>query len=122
MGSFVLQKGCNSLDMILRILPPCLFHRLTGLYCPGCGGTRSIYALLTGRIGQSLYYHPIIIYTVVCFLWYYAKVTIQKVSRQKYILYMPQPELLLKAAAVLVVLNCLIRNLMLLIGGITLSL
>jgi hypothetical protein len=28
--------------------PICLFHALTGWNCPGCGGTRSLYALLHG--------------------------------------------------------------------------
>lgn len=31
------------------IYPVCLFHQWTGLNCPGCGGTRSAYALLHGR-------------------------------------------------------------------------
>jgi len=29
--------------------PVCQFHRLTGLNCPGCGGTRAAYALLHGN-------------------------------------------------------------------------
>lgn len=35
--------------------PPCLFHSLTGLNCPGCGATRAVYALLHGRIGEALH-------------------------------------------------------------------
>lgn len=35
-------------------LPKCLFHQLTGLYCPGCGATRALSALLHGDIRASL--------------------------------------------------------------------
>ncbi len=30
-------------------LPPCLFYKLTGLYCPGCGSTRMLYYLVHGH-------------------------------------------------------------------------
>ncbi len=30
-------------------LPPCLFHFVTGLPCPGCGGTRAFVSLLKRR-------------------------------------------------------------------------
>jgi hypothetical protein len=29
--------------------PVCQFHKWTGLNCPGCGGTRAVYALLHGE-------------------------------------------------------------------------
>jgi hypothetical protein len=35
------------------VLPPCLFHALTHLYCPGCGVTRALYALLHGDIALA---------------------------------------------------------------------
>lgn len=41
---------------------PCLFRRITGLYCPGCGGTRAVLYLLRGNIGRSLWYHPLVGY------------------------------------------------------------
>jgi hypothetical protein len=34
--------------------PVCQFHRLTGLNCPGCGGTRAVYALLHGEFFTAL--------------------------------------------------------------------
>lgn len=47
---------------------PCVFHSLTGLYCPGCGGTRAVRALLKGDLWMSFQYHPLVLYTVFAFL------------------------------------------------------
>lgn len=43
---------------------PCVFHSVTGAYCPGCGGTRAVKALLAGDLAASFRFHPIIVYTV----------------------------------------------------------
>ena len=40
------------------IFMPCLFHAMTGFYCPGCGGTRAVAALLRGDLVSSFCYHP----------------------------------------------------------------
>ena len=34
----------------VAIFPPCLFHELTGLDCPGCGGQRAFHQLLHGHL------------------------------------------------------------------------
>jgi hypothetical protein len=34
--------------------PACPLFRLTGLYCPGCGGLRSAYAVAHGDLGTAL--------------------------------------------------------------------
>lgn len=45
----------------------CGFRQLTGLYCPGCGGTRAILALARGRVLSSFYYHPLPLYFVILY-------------------------------------------------------
>lgn len=37
----------------------CLFRKLTGLPCPGCGMTRSFCALAKGHWQQALQFHPL---------------------------------------------------------------
>ena len=36
-------------------LPKCMFHQMTGLYCPGCGATRALSAMLHGDVKASLH-------------------------------------------------------------------
>lgn len=50
----------------LRI--PCVFRAVTGMYCPGCGGTRAVYELLHGHILHALWYHPFVVYSVFFYL------------------------------------------------------
>jgi hypothetical protein len=37
------------------VYPQCLLYQSTGLYCPGCGATRAIHALLHGRVIEALH-------------------------------------------------------------------
>ncbi len=57
---------------IVKQGPPCIFYKLTGLYCPGCGSGRATVALLHGDIvkafGHNMLYVlllPIIAYYVI---------------------------------------------------------
>lgn len=43
---------------------PCFFSAVLGIYCPGCGGTRALSALLHGHFLSALWYHPFIPYFV----------------------------------------------------------
>lgn len=36
-------------------LPKCMFYQWTGLYCPGCGATRALSAMLHGDVRASLH-------------------------------------------------------------------
>jgi hypothetical protein len=56
--------------------PRCMFHRLTGLQCPGCGATRCLHALLHGDLRQAAAYNlfflgllPVFVVAGVCQWW-----------------------------------------------------
>ena len=46
---------------LLDLVPPCLFHRLTGLYCPGCGTTRAFYHLIRGEPLAAMGSNPLLL-------------------------------------------------------------
>ena len=41
--------------------PQCLFHRLTGFHCAGCGITRALHALLHFRFAEAMRMHPLLV-------------------------------------------------------------
>ena len=46
----------------------CWIHSTGGIYCPGCGGTRAVFALIHGRVLLSAWYHPAVLYGMVLYL------------------------------------------------------
>lgn len=64
----------------------CSFYAVTGLPCPGCGGTRAFYYLFAGDFVRSFQFHPVILYGVFAYfhfmgLYFYR----HHISRQKMI-------------------------------------
>jgi hypothetical protein len=49
------------IDPNTHALPPCPFHALTGLYCPGCGSTRALHALLHADFAQAMAMNPLLV-------------------------------------------------------------
>ena len=41
--------------------PICPFHALTGLLCPGCGGTRAMAALLRGHMAEAWHRNALVV-------------------------------------------------------------
>ncbi len=72
--SLALAAAFEGLAFVVRAahipVPPCVFFGLTGLYCPGCGGTRSLIALLHGQFLRSLIYHPVVPYGAAVYFVY----------------------------------------------------
>lgn len=63
---------------VTELLYPCLFHQISGLYCPGCGGTRAVKALLEGNFLGCLFYHPFIFYCFIMYLVFMGTHTLEK--------------------------------------------
>lgn len=51
--------------------PSCPVHSLTGIYCPGCGATRSLMAMSDGNFLLAFRQNPLVIFTIfyLTFLW-----------------------------------------------------
>ncbi len=61
------------------ILPKCIFLSILGIYCPGCGGTRSVFSMLRGDLLKSLWYHPLVLYASVIFAGFMLTHTLERI-------------------------------------------
>ncbi len=41
---------------------PCIFHKVTGLLCPGCGVSRMCLSLMRGDVKQAAEYNPLLFF------------------------------------------------------------
>lgn len=111
-----------------KLMVPCIFLSASGLYCPGCGGTRAISALLHGQILTSFVCHPLVLYTVILGGWFLISQSIERISGHRIRIGMKYRDIYIWAALGIVVVNFIVRNLLLvvwdidLLGHITLSL
>jgi len=59
-----------------KYFPSCIFYKVTGLFCPGCGAQRSIHSLLTGNIIAAVHANILLIFCLPFLMVYYAIQTI----------------------------------------------
>jgi hypothetical protein len=101
-------------------LPLCVFHTATGYYCPGCGGSRAVAALFKGKLLRSLYYHPIVPYSAIVGGWFMLSQSVERLSRGRWKIGMHYRNIYLWLALALVILNCVVKNMILLLTGVAL--
>jgi hypothetical protein len=88
-------------------LPKCIFHQLTGFYCPGCGGQRSLHALLNGNFLLAIDYNLLFILLLPFILYFmFVFITGKKYSGSSFI-YKPYFSLTI---AIVVVSFWILRN------------
>lgn len=95
---------------ISRYLMPCVFHTVTGYYCPGCGGTRAVAALLHGEFIQSFRFHPMVVYAAAVSGWFMLSQTIERIFGGRFKIGMHYRDCYLWIALAIVVINFLVKN------------
>jgi len=78
--------GLVGLGWLLLALPTpqCMFHAMTGIPCPTCGGTRCIRDLLAGDFQAAFLWNPLVltaVFAAVIYGFYAAAVTLLRLPR-----------------------------------------
>lgn len=113
----VFTWGIYLFDAEEIFMTPCPFWRLTGLYCPGCGGTRALVALVNGRFAESIRIHPLVIYLAGFFLVFAVSHTLKHMTKGR-IRGLHYRGLYLAVGAGILVINCIWKNYNLIEKGI----
>jgi len=117
-----LPFGNTTLTIIWKMMNgqmPCVLQELTGLYCPGCGGTRAAKALLKGDLISSFLYHPFVLYCVLlACLFCAAHLIYRKTKNPKYRLHFDNKYAYIGIG--IIVVNFLIKNYLLIFEGVDL--
>ena len=106
-----------TLNIIPEEIAGCVMLRATGFYCPGCGGTRSVVALLRGNLIQSVLYHPAVLYGVVLFLAYFVSQTLMRLTKGR-VKGLPMKPYYLYILLGIIAVNFIVRNVLLVFWGI----
>lgn len=97
---------------------PCIVNKLTGYYCPGCGGTRACMALFKGNVVRSFCCHPVVPYAAALYVWFMITHTVEYVSKGKIKAGMRYSDKYLKGALWIILFQWIIKNLLKAVWGI----
>lgn len=101
---------------VSSIIPPCTFKSVTGLYCPGCGGTRAVISFVTGHWLKSFMYNSFVPYCGILYILFMAKGTRAFISKGKY-QYMKFRDIYVFCGIAILLIQFVSRNIMLLVYG-----
>ncbi|MFV0250411.1 MAG: DUF2752 domain-containing protein [Bacilli bacterium] len=86
----------------------CIFHIITGLYCPGCGMTRCVLSIIHGNFYQAFRYNPLGFIALFILFIYFIYFLICKITQNKMLKIPKYIEYLL---LVIILIYSIIRNL-----------
>ena len=68
---------------------PCLTHEYFGVYCPGCGDTRALHALVHGNILKAFDYNLLFPFAALVLGWYFL-VALTSLFFRKRVMWIPE--------------------------------
>ena len=71
---------------IFHIYIPCIFHKVTKLYCPGCGVTRMLLEILRGNFYQAFRYNQLLFILLPVFIVYFIDYIYSNIKNKKSLL------------------------------------
>ena len=77
-GIIIFLLISTSLYIVFFTKIPCLFYKLTGLYCPSCGVARMLRSLVDFEVYQAFRYNPLVFILLIVFFLYTLKCIINK--------------------------------------------
>ena len=103
--------------VISQVKQPCLLWSLTGYYCPGCGGTRSVEALFLGKFLVCAGDYPLTAYAALMYVWFMISHSLQKISKGKLRVGLKWRTSYLWIALGILIAHTIIKNLIYIITG-----
>ena len=80
--------GCSAVVLFLfnparhSFYPFCLFHRATGLLCPGCGSLRALHQLLHGHFLAAVRFNALLVASLPVVSYFFGRFAVRKFKNQ----------------------------------------
>lgn len=98
------------------LVTECPSRAFLGIYCPSCGASRALSALIRGKIVNSLIYNPALLPSLIAFIVYDVKAFVDIIKNKDRIVYIHKPVWISLSAILLI--NWIVRNSLLIIWNI----
>jgi len=87
----------------------CVFYNETGIFCPGCGGTRAVISFLRLDLISAVKYNVAVPFGIFVYLYYNIR-GIAAAIRGNYEYFSKQKYLLCIVLAIIIILNFIVKN------------